>query len=281
MSFGRYLFANRRQTGWNTSTAVEACAERWGTTQHEHRGVSAARRHFDSDVMATCHLSNVALALNFTALKIFAARPRTARRGQPPPEERPPASGAASRCVPGSATCAAHQVWQVHHPRSACRARATAPPHLRSRRPASGARRASTRWESPGRRGWRARRRAARARPRRWRPCACPKLFQPRWRRCGTSPSCRPVISRRTRSAPWRAQRPASSSLVRRPRRRRRPPWRRRRHRTSPRSGRRARGRATAAAGGGRTGRGRTDRRRAARGPAPRRAAAGGAATRT
>ena len=68
MSFGRYLFANRRQTGWNTSTAVEACAERWGTTQHEHRGVSAARRHYDSDVMATCHLSNVALALLCKAL---------------------------------------------------------------------------------------------------------------------------------------------------------------------------------------------------------------------
>ena len=41
--------------------AVDACAERSGATQHEHRGVSAARRHFDSDVMATCHLSNVAL----------------------------------------------------------------------------------------------------------------------------------------------------------------------------------------------------------------------------
>ena len=257
---------------------MDACAERSGATQHEHRGVSAARRHFDSDVMATCHLSNVALALNFTALKKLEARPRTARRGQPQATQGPLRSGAAPGRVPGSATCAAHQVWQVPLPRCACRARATAPPHLRSRRPASGAPRASTRWESPGRRGWRARRRAARARPRRWRPCACPRRRRWPWRRCGTSPSCLPVISRRTRSAPWPAQRPASSSPALHHRRLR---WRRRRQRTSPRSGRRARGRATAVAGGDRTGRGRTDRRRAARGPGPRRAAAGGAATRT
>ena len=46
-------------------------------------------------------------------------------------------------------------------------------------------------------------------------PCACPRRRRPRWRRCGTSPSCLPVISRRTRSAPWPARRPASSCLRR------------------------------------------------------------------